>query len=168
MIINALMFNEDYISLKYHDNSKTIPISKILYYSLKRIALTSLIGTFICFLLPSLFISSNDLKKLFNTKSKQNKIMNVYGKLFKLLRIKITLFLIMNYILGLLFIYYICCFLGVYKYSQLDWIISSLLIFIINHIIPIILTLFISGLRIISIRSGINSFFKLGRLLAKL
>ena len=109
-----------------------------------------------------LFKSDKTLRKA-QIKYKDNRILlnGEVVKIFKNMKITNFLFTFVNFICMLAIWVYLFCFCGVYRNCQLDWIESTGIIIAFMQFLPILISFLLAILRIIGLRCGIESCFKI-------
>ena len=127
-MVNALFFNDSTMHKIYTDQG-----SFNFIYQLPQIICSSLISGILNALIKLLGLSESIIIKFKNNKINMNERIN---KLITTLKIKFSLFYIINFILLILFWYYITCFCGIYKNTQIHLIKDSLLSFTLTLITP--------------------------------
>ena len=128
IMVNALFFNDSTMHKIYTDQG-----SFNFIYQLPQIICSSLISGILNALIKLLGLSESIIIKFKNNKINMNERIN---KLITTLKIKFSLFYIINFILLILFWYYITCFCGIYKNTQIHLIKDSLLSFTLTLITP--------------------------------
>ena len=101
----------------------------------------------------------NNKKYKVNNKTKKMiyiKLMNI----FKILKIKIIYYICIEFLIMLLFFYYITAFCEVYKYTQVSWILDSVVSLFLSIITEFITSFFNSIIYIISIQYKIKPLYK--------
>ena len=160
-VVNALFYNEDYIrDLYYSDEEETF--FSFVSRSLNRIIYTFLVNWVLDFIISLLFPSENKIKKIIIRK--KNNIKEMKNKIFISIKNIINnywIFIIISYILTVFSLYYISCFNNVYPYLKIEWIKSSIFIFIVTQLIIIIVCFFFSLLRFISIKCKNEKMYKI-------
>ena len=128
--INALFFTEETMHQIYEDEGNFNFI-----YQLPQIIYSTLISFLIDKITNILALSQ---KKIIDLKHRMElRKFNIYGKkLIAELKIKFILFFVINFLLILLFWYYLGCFCAVYKNSQYHLIKDTLISFAIGNITP--------------------------------
>ena len=143
--INALFFNDKTIHKIYEDHGKfnfIYQIPKILYSTI----ITSFINIIIKFL-------SLTEKNILEIKNEKNNLNEKASKILKYLIIKLILFFILIFIFLILFWFYISCFCGIYKNTQIHLIKDTLISFSLSLLYPFILNLLPGVFRIPSLNS---------------
>ena len=145
--LNALFYTDDYISDAYHNNGVLDFVSglpKSIYSFLATLIITNL--------LKMLSNSKSELLKLMKENSKDKGYINLINKKLKKLRIKLIIYFIIVFILGILFLYYVSAFCAVYRYSQKYWFYGFLESFGMDFMVAFVTCLILSLLRFIAIR----------------
>ena len=164
LIINGLFFNENYISdlLK----SETDAIGSIISRILDRIAVITITGVIINYIIEFFFIEENKIKKIFK-REKENIIILKYEsvQMIKNTYTKYNIFIIISGIIMIISLYYVFCFNNVYSSIKGEWIKSSIIIISIMQILPILLCLLDTCIRFISFKCKSERLFKLSSIL---
>ena len=157
--INALFFNDNTMHKIYEDEGNfnfVYQLPQIIYSSL----ISIIINTFIKFLSLSqnkiIELKQNKVKKGLDLKAK---------KLISTLKIKFRIFFIVTFIILILFLYYITCFCGVYRNTQIHLINDSLISFITSLIYPFGICLLPGIFRIYALRNKKPYIYKFSKLL---
>ena len=147
MAMNAFFFADEtmhklYISYGKYDVFQQIP--QIVYSTI----ISNLMEVFICFLsLTDTYIY--EIKKLEQTVKNQKKVV----KIFRCINIKLIIFFIFTFILFGFYWYIIVLFCAIYANTQGAFIKDTLFSFLLSLILPFVLYLIPSGLRLCAIRS---------------
>ena len=147
MAMNAFFFADEtmhklYISYGKYDIFQQIP--QIVYSTI----ISNLMEVFICFLsLTDTYIY--EIKKLEQTVKNQKKVV----KIFRCINIKLIIFFIFTFILFVFYWYIIVLFCAIYSNTQGAFIKDTLFSFLLSLILPFVLYLIPSGLRLCAIRS---------------
>ena len=145
LTINALFFTDKTLHKIYEDHGKfnfIYQIPKILYSTI----ITSFINIVIKFL-------SLTEKNILEIKNEKNNLNEKASKILKYLIIKLILFFILIFIFLILFWFYISCFCGIYKNTQIHLIKDTLISFSLSLLYPFILNLLPGIFRIPSLNS---------------
>ena len=164
-VINGLFYNEEYLSELFNSNEPEyffsfVPrrIAELFYTSCVSIIISYLIGCF--------SIEEEKIKRIFvKFKKDELKIKYELSLILKTIKIRFYLFFIFSLFLSIVSFVYICCFNIVYPYIRIEWIKSSIFIFIVMQIITILLTFLESSLRYLAIKCNSEKIFKLSLLL---
>ena len=159
-VINGFLYDTKYVSKKLKR------INKSFYFffvdSIKRIIYSSLVVALVNILVGLLFRSDKTLRKAQN-KYKDNQILlnGEVVKIFKNMKITNFLFTVVNFILMIAVWIYLFCFCGVYRNCQMDWVESAGITIGVMQLLPIVISLLLSLLRIIGLRFGMESCFRI-------
>ena len=158
--VNAIFYNEDYLSELFQSNKK----DKFFSFVPRRFnhfVYISLINGIISYLIGFFFDNEKNLKRIFKRikrrKSDKSELMIYVGSLKKLF----IGFIVLSIILSIIFIIYISCFNIVYPYIAKEWIISSIFILLIMQIINILLTFIQASVRYLAIKFKSIKLFEL-------
>ena len=158
--LNTLFYTDEYISDAYHNNGVLEFVSglpKSIYSFIATLLTTNL--------LQMLSNSKSDLMKLVREKSNDKEYINLIKAELKKLKIKLIIYFIIIFILGIAFIYYVSAFCAVYRYSQKYWFYGCLESFVMDFLTAFVTSLFLSSLRFISIRKKIKFFLTLAEII---
>ena len=134
--INSLFFNDSTMHKIYTDHGEFDFV-----YQLPQIIYSTIISTILNFLINSLGLSEQNILKIKNSNIISKYVHKKFNNLFRILKIKFLAFYIIDFILLLLFWYYVTCFCGIYRNTQIHLLKDSLFSFTISLIIPCILYL---------------------------
>ena len=159
-VINGFLYDTKYVSKKLKRTSKSVYF--FFVDSIKRIIYSSLVGALVNVVVGLLFKSDKNLRKAQN-KYKENRILlnGEVVKIYKNMKITNFLFTIVNFIIMLGVWIYLFCFCGVYRNCQMDWVESAGIIIGVMQLFPIVISLLLALLRIIGLRFGIESCFRI-------
>ena len=160
LIINALFFNENYISDLLNSESDTI--FSFINRILDRIVIITITGVIINYIIEFFFVPKSKLKRVFKME-KENILILKYEivQLIKNIYTRFNIFIILTIIIMVISLYYIFCFNNVYPAIKIEWIKSSIIIISIMQIIPIFFCLFDTCIRFISFRCKSERLFRL-------
>ena len=154
-VINGLFISEDYISELYNTNKEDENFFSFFPRSIERLFYTTIVSMLIGYL--GIFKRDENNKSL---------IMNDIYELVKTLKKRYISFIIVTFvILGISF-YYLLCFNYVYPKTQIEWIKSSIAIFIVIQILSVLQILLEAILRFISFKCESEHLFKFSKLLS--
>ena len=160
LIINALFFNEDYISdlLKIENDTILLFFNRIL----DRIINVTITGVIINYIIEFFFVNESKIKRIFRFE-KDNTMFLKYEivQIVKNTYIRYNIFIIISSIIMLFSLYYIFCFNNIYPFMKGEWIKSSVVIISFMQIFPIILCLLNTLIRFISLRCKSERLFRL-------
>ena len=143
--INALFFTDDTMHKIYIESG-----SFSLIHQLPQIVYSYLILSGINLIIEYLSLSD---KTIISIKSGKSFIMNRKEKIIGYLKMKFCCFFIINFILLLIFWYYISCFCFIYENTQMHLIKDSLLSFALSSILPFFINLIPGIFRISALRN---------------
>jgi len=165
-LTNALFYSDSTISEIYNSTEEETP-STYISRSIDRFIYTTLIGNIISYFINFFFIDEKKIRKILL--KKKNDILSLRYKMAEILKSifkRIKALIILNYIILIISWYYLSCFNNVYPHLRNEWIISSLIIMFIFHILPFILTFIESCIRFMSIKYESEKLFRLSLLLS--
>ena len=162
-VINGLLINEGYITTIYNKKDKNKSNLKyfieLLSDSISRIAIASTICIVMNYLTDFVFISEDSIRDLFQYEKSKKIMQKKYKKLFSKYDFLMNVFVILNFIFMVFFLYYLTCFNNVYKYSKYQWLYSSLIIIVFIQLLPFILVLFMTIFRAIGLKCDVKFFY---------
>ena len=140
--MNALLFSDDVISAKYHNNGKVNQMTSLILSMLSNL-LGYIFGVCINKLTnysPSLELFSKEAKNI-------SYYIIKFKKLIKIIKIKLTIFFVLDIIFMIAFVYFLSSFCSVYHGSQWNWFINGITGIGISLIITCIIAFVITMLR---------------------
>ena len=164
LFVNALFFNEDYISevfhLPYPDNFFTF-----IPRSVERFFYTSLVGVIVGYVIDFFFIEEKKIKKLFKLE-KENLVILRYEitQIIKSIQKRNKWFIGLSFVIITFTAYYIFCFNNIYPHMRNEWIKSSIMIIILMQILSILACLLETIIRYISFKFKSEKLYKLSLL----
>ena len=154
--LNAFFYTDEYISDAYHNEGVLDFITglpKSVYSFVATLITTNL--------LKMLSNSQSELKKTIRTKSKYNNYIELINSKLSKLRKKLIVYFILVFLLESFFLYYVTAFCAVYRYSQKYWFFGCLESFAMDSVVALIICIFLSLFRYISIKKHIKCFYSL-------
>ena len=152
LTINALFFDDDSMHKIYKDKGKFDFI-----YEIPKIVLSSLISTIVNSFLSYLSLSEKNIiqiKNLKNKNGKKGKNVDLVGKtIWNKIKCKFVVFFFISFVIIGTFGFYISCFCGVYKNTQIHLIKDCSFSFGLSLVTPFIINLLPGTLRIPSLRA---------------
>ena len=136
-----------------------------LIYQLPQIIYSSLISSILNFIITFLGLSENNILKFKKEDYKKENVNNKYQDLIQKLKIKFTLYFIIDFLLLIFFWYYISCFCGIYKNTQIHLIKDSLISFATGLITPLIICLFPGIFRVLALKNHNECLYKFSTIL---
>ena len=110
--------------------------------------------------------SQSELTKVIREKDKVKNYIEIINMKLSKLRKKLIIYFILIFLLGSFFFYYVTSFCAVYKYSQKYWFYGCLQSFGIDSLVALIICIFLSFLRYISIIKHIKCFYVLANIIS--
>ena len=151
--IKALFFNDNVMHVIYQNAGVydfIFQIPQILY--------STIISAVIGVLLSKLTLTQANIAEIKNTKSERDslKYKTEFNKFKKIIKIKLILFFVINFVLLILFWYYLSSFCAVYKNTQIYLIKDVLISFGLSLIYPFAINIFPCIFRIYSLKERNN------------
>ena len=159
--LNALFYTEDYVSDAYHNNGV------LNFFSGLPKAIYSFVATFITTnLLKMLSNSKSELAKVIKEKEKYNNYVDIINIKITKLRIKLIVYFILLFLLEIFFLYYVTTFCAVYRNSQKYWIIGCIESFAMDSLVALIICIFLSIFRYLSLKYHIRYLYTLTKIIS--
>ena len=149
--VNALFFNDSTM----HKINEDLGEYNFIY-QLSNILYSTIISTFISMIIKYLSLSEKNILKIKYEKKDKNK---KYLEIIKYLNIKFIIFFLLCILFLLFFWFYLTCFCGIYKNTQIHLIKDTLLSFILSLLYPCILYLLPGIFRIKSLQMKNKEIF---------
>ena len=134
-------------------------------YQIPQIIYSTIISEVFDFLINILGLSEQNILKIKNDKISIKDVNNKFNNLLRILKIKFVFFFIIDFILLFTFWYYVTCFCGIYRNTQIHLLQDSLYSFITSLIMPFILYLIPGLLRICSLKRKSKALYKFSKFL---
>ena len=159
LVINGFLFNEEYVKKIFRRKKKGFYF--FIVDSFERIVYSSIVAAIVNIIIGLMFKSDKKLKTILK-KYKNNTIMRngEIVKIYKSIRKLNTIFTIINFIIMIVFWFYLYCFCGVFSHCQLDWLESCYLIVMIMNVFTIFICLLLVVLRKSGLKCRIEFFYK--------
>ena len=161
--LNAIFYTDEYISDTYHNNGVLNFAS-----SLPKSIYSFIVTIILSYLLKMLSNSKKQLTNIINNKKDEQTYYQALEKEFIKLNIKLMVYFIIVFILGLFFAYYATAFCAVYRNSQMYWFYGCIESSILDIATPFIICLLLSGLRYISLIIKSKCIYKIANLMSNL
>ena len=160
-VINALFYNEEYLSELFNSKKKDTFFS-FIPRRINQYIYTSAVSGIISYLISYFFVEEIKIKRIFSrNKYDEMKLkfeLSVLSNNIKNRFIGLTVFSIF---LSIIFFIYITCFNIVYPYIRKEWLKSSIFILILMQILNFIITLLEACFRYLSIKFNSKKIFRL-------
>ena len=164
LFVNALFFTEDYLTeMLYNDSSFLDYIKRFI----DRIAYIALIGIIIDYIINFFFYEEKYIKRIF--KRERDDINNLEYEMLqiiKYIKIRYYLFFAICFVFGIFIWYYIFCFNNIYPSMVNEWIITSIIIFLVMQILYLLKLLLETIIRFISFKCKSERLFKISQFLS--
>ena len=158
--VNALFFNDDTMHKIYTNDG-----SYNIIYQLPQIIYSAIISAVLNIMIKLLGLSESNVLKYkkinFKIKNKDNE----FKRLITILKIKFTFFYVCLFIFLAMFWYYVTCFCGMYRNTQLHLIKDSLFSFATSLISPLVIYLMPGIFRICGLKYKKKIMYKISKLL---
>ena len=165
LFINALFINEEYISELFI--SKNESFFSFIPNTINRMFYASLVKVILSYITYCFFIEEKTIKGILNDKNNTEKLIKIkIDKIMHQALKRFIYFIIFSYIITLFILYYITCFNYRYYYIIIEWIKSSIFIFISIQILNILIIFAESTLRYLSFKTNSEKIYKLSLFLA--
>ena len=145
--INSLFFNDSTMNKIYTEHG-----SFDLLYQLPQIIYSTLISNALNFLINILGLTEQNILKLKNDNILSKDVYRKFNTLLRMIKIKFIFFFIIDFILLFIFWYYVTCFCGIYRNTQIYLFKDSLFSFITSVITPFFIYLIPGVFRICALR----------------
>ena len=159
--LNALFYTDEYISDAYHNDGV------LDFFSGLPKSIYSFIATLITTnLLRMLSNSKSQLMKVVRERKKFKNYVAIININLSKLRKKLAIYFIIVFMLDLFFLYYVTSFCAVYRNSQKYLFFGCLESFAMDSLVALIICIFISFFRYISIKNRIKCFYVLANIIS--
>ena len=165
-VVDGLFFSEEVISEIYHADENKENFFSYLPRSIDEIFNSTLVGIVIGIIEDFFFVEEKKIKGIFKReKEDKEKLRKNMNELSKDIQQRYFAFsVIVSFILVISF-YYLLCFNYVYPYTQVEWVKSSVTIFIFMQILSVLKCICDSGLRFLSFELKSEKVYKFGKFL---
>ena len=160
LVINGMFINENYVSKIFHSTKKENFIS-FLPRSINRSVYTIIVNILVSYFAGCFFVEESRLKSIF--KYEKNNVYAIKYEIYLCIRAmkwRYNIFIIVSAILSIFSWYYISCFNNIYPHMKIEWIKSSILIFLLVHLLTVFFTLIETLLRFISFEIKSEKMYK--------
>ena len=165
-VVNGLFFSESVISELYNVDESKENFFSFLPRSIDKIFYTALVGVAINIITGFFFVEENKLKGILRREKDNIKVLKEKVKEFRndLKRRYIAFICVVSFILVISF-FYLLCFNYVYPYTQIEWIKSSITIFIIMQLLSLLKCILETSLRFLSYKFNSEKLYKISKFL---
>ena len=165
-VINALFYNEDYLSDLYFSTEE----EKFYSFFMRRFdecIYTSAVSGVIAYFVSYVFIDDKKIKKIFiRNREGDIKLKADLALVVKDIGMKFNIIIIFSLGLTIACFIYISCFNNVYPYIKMEWIKSSIAIILLNQLLNFLSTLIECILRYSSLKCNSEKIFRLSQVFA--
>ena len=163
-VINALFINDDYVS-KIYNSKKKENFFSFIPRTIERVFEIALISFVLEFIVDFFSVKEKKMKGIFKReKSDEFLLKNEILNLVKRIEVIYVGFIIFIFGIYIISFYHIICFISIYPKMQVEWIKSSIFIFILRQILSVFQCLAEASLRIISFHFESEKIFKVSKL----
>ena len=173
LALNAIFYFDDKISAKYRYTKS------LLLFAFSNNITVILLSTFVGFMLLTFFIklsnSTNDIRNVFRkeeekmkkekayivSEERKKEMQNEIEIILKKYKIKVIIFIVIELLFMLFFLYYVTVFCHVYSNTQLSWLWDSFLSMLSRLIIDLLFSLLFAKLYKIGIASEVYCIYKI-------
>ena len=165
-VINGFFFSESFISELYNVNEEDENFFSYLPRSIDKILYTALVSVVIGIITGFFFVDEKKLKGIFRREKDNLNILKQKVKEFmKDLKRRYIAFTIVASLILIISFFYLLCFNYVYPYSQMEWIKSSITIFIIMQILSLLKCILETSMRFLSYKFNSEKLYKISKFL---
>ena len=158
--VNALFFNDETMHKIYVDNG-----SFDFIYQLPQIIYSTIISFVLNTVNQLLGLTEENILKFKNERLPLRNLNQKYNKLIKILRIKFIFFYIFNILFLSVFLFYVSCFCGIYRNTQIHLLKDSLFSFISSLLTPFCIYLLPGVCRIMALKQKSKILYMFSKLL---
>jgi len=164
-VVNGLFFSESVISELYELDEDEEHFFSYFPRSISRIIYCTIVSIVVDMIVDFFFVQEIKLKKiLIKEKDNPNTLKMKIVELIKDIKKRNIAFIATSSVILLFSFFYLLCFNYVYPYSQIEWIKSSITIFILMQILYFLKCFLQSGLRFLSFKINSEKLYKISRL----
>ena len=158
--VNSLFFNDATMHKIYIDKG-----SFNFIYQLPQIIYSTIISSVLNTLIQLLGLTEENIIKFKNDKLRLRNLNKKYDELIKMLKIKFIFFYILSISLLVLYWYYVTCFCGIYRNTQIHLLKDSLFSFITSLITPFGICLIPGIFRIWALKRKSEVLYKFSKII---
>ena len=165
-VVNGLFFSEAFISDLYHANEENENFFSYLPRSIDKIIYTTLVSVVIGIITSFFFEDEKKIKGIFRREKDNIKVLKQkVSEFMRGLKRKYFAFIIVASIILVISFFYLLCFNYVYPYSQIEWIKSSITIFIFMQILSLLKCILETSMRFLSYKFNSEKLYKISKFL---
>ena len=165
-VVNGLFFSESVISELYNVDEEKEHFFSYLSRSIDRIIYTTLVSVVVNIITGFFFVDEIKLKGIFRREKDDPKILKQkVNEFIKDLKKRYIAFIIVVSIILIISFLYLLCFNYVYPYTQIEWIKSSITIFIIMQVLSLLKCILETSMRFLSYKFKSEKLYKISKFL---
>ena len=153
--VNALVYNDEIISQKYHNNGKLDLIISIILS-----LISNIISSIFNWAIKNLVSFNEYFIRLVEDIKMENEIILIFQKLYKLLKIKIGIYFIINYLVSINISFYISIFCYIYQKTQISLLFNYLIGILQSVILSLVISFIATILRVIGLKCKKQNIYK--------
>ena len=159
--LNALLYTEEEISKRFNRDGNQNEITLMFTDNITRVIYVSMVSIVIEYIIDCLFSDKRRILIIIKRERDDEKVKDECLKAISSMKVKNLVFLIVNYIIMLLFWYYVSAFCNCYPNTVSSWIVSCFVTWGVLIILPFILCFVCAVLRFIGLKCKSEMFYKL-------
>ena len=152
---NALLYSDDIVSQKYHNNGKLELITSLILSMISNI-----IASIISWILDKLTFYNQYLDYLVKDVQIKQLFVNIFKKLYERVKIQILIFFTIIIILSSLMTYYLFIFCYIYQKSQVSLLTNNIIGIIQSFLISFVISILICILRYFGLKFHLKYFYR--------
>ena len=165
-VVNGFFFSEAFIDELYNVNEEDENFFSYLPRSIDKIIYTTLVSVVVGIITGFFFVDEKKLKGILRREKDNTKVLKEkVSEFMKDLKRRYIAFIIVVSIILILSFFYLLCFNYVYPYSQVEWIKSSITIFIIMQILSLLKCILETSMRFLSYKFNSEKLYKISKFL---
>ena len=165
-VVNGFFFSEAFITELYNANEEDENFFSYLPRSIDKIIYTTLVSVVIGIITGFFFEDEKKIKGIFRREKDNITVLkHSMSEFMRNLKVKYFAFIIVASIILIISFFYLLCFNYVYPYSQIEWIKSSITIFIFMQILSLLKCILETSMRFLSYRFNSEKLYKISKIL---
>ena len=165
-VVNAFFFSEAFIGELYNVNEEDENFFSYLPRSIDKILYTTLVSIVVGLITGFFFVDEKKLKGILKREIDDRNVLKEKVKEFmKDLKRRYVAFIMVVSIILIISFFYLLCFNYVYPYSQIEWIKSSITIFIFMQILSLLKCILETSMRFLSYKFNSEKLYKISQFL---